>query len=882
MFGTKLAPYFDPNSVLQAGLSRFFERIQIDETWLDLVREAARKGPVVYVLRNLSFLDFLALDYITKRFGLPQVGFANDFGLWVLEPFASTWTQALMPSKRDSSDKRLAEVLTNGGSAALFLKRPPTLLEKATRRQVRLVSSDGDTLVRSLFDIQRKIDRPIQLVPQVFVWSKRPASVGPSLTNFVFGASEWPGRLRLASQFLLNYDNVLLRAGEPFDLFEFLRSRRGESEDTLVRQSTYALLRKVERERRAVLGPMRKPADRVRDEIIRTPKLQAAIAHLAGDGRAERMLLTARAYRMLRDMEAAPDPEAVFAMSTAIDGVLSLIYAGLELDKDGIARIREAAKKGTIVLLPSHKSHMDYLLLSYVLKQQNLPLPLIAAGDNLSFFPIGMLLRRGGAFFIRRSFKGDRLYVSVVDAYLRRLLRDGWPIEFFLEGTRSRTGKLLPPKLGLLNMIVESALSLRGREVFFIPISIGYERLLEERAHVRELLGAEKAKENATGLLRALKIFAEQYGRLNIQVGEIFSLSEVAAASGATKDKDPTPAIRREITKHVGYRTMAEINNATAATPGAVVALALLTHGRRGMPHAELVTRVRWVVAALRQRGARMTEALATPSGALRPSCVREATNMFEDAELVQVHVAGESLSVGRKKEARSYGTDDVIYSVPDHKRLALDLSKNIILHFFVPEGLLSTALLAPPGPPLSAVTAKDRAHKLAQLFKYEFMFHPNGSFDQVFQKTLSHMLEQCEVQMDGEQLCFGVGHDGVDGRGWLVLYASMLRNFFEAYRVAARGLATLLKGPLLEKDLTRRTLTVGDQMYLAGEIERHEALSRQCLENAFQSFVDQGYLRRVEGKKFALAESFQDVETVRTIESRILNFLPRRAEDRA
>ena len=141
--------------------------------------------------------------------------------------------------------------------------------------------------------------------------------------------------------------------------------------------------------------------------------------------------------------------------------------------------MREAAKRGTLVLLPSHKSHVDYLMLSFVFFHANLQLPLIAAGDNLAFFPLGLVLRRGGAFFIRRKFAGDRLYAAVVDAYIRRLIREGYSIEFFLEGGRSRTGKLLPPKLGLLNMVVEAALAVPNKEVFFVPVAIGYDRLVE-------------------------------------------------------------------------------------------------------------------------------------------------------------------------------------------------------------------------------------------------------------------------------------------------------------------------------------------------------------------------------------------------------------------
>jgi glycerol-3-phosphate O-acyltransferase len=862
---------YDPPSVLAAAYRRFFEHLQIDEAWLRVVREAATRGPLVYVLRNLAFLDFMALDYATKKHGLPQLGFANDLGMWVLEPFAETWSEALMLSRRPEPAARLARVIESGGSAALFLKRPPSFLEKATRRRPRHVSAEGDTLVRVLLELQRGLDRPIMLVPQVFVWTMRPGALEPSAIDFVLGPREWPGAVRISAQFLLNYRHAMLRAGEPLSLSDFLASNAGETDDTLVRRVTYALLRKVERERRAILGPVRKPADRVRDEIVRSPKLQATIAHLAGEGPAERMLLTARAYRMLRDMEAAPDTEIVAALTSAFRGVLHRIYAGVEIDREGLDRVREAASRGSVVLLPSHKSHMDYLLLSHVLHAEALQLPLIAAGDNLSFFPAGPILRRGGAFFIRRSFHGDRLYVAVVDAYLRRLIRDGWPIELFPEGTRSRTGKLLSPKLGLLNMIIESALSLSNREVFFVPVSIGYERLLEEGSYVRELLGAEKTKENPTALIRALGVLAERYGRLNVQFGEILSLREAARALPARAGGELAPAQRRELTKRVAYQVMAEINAAAAATPGAVVALALLSHGRRGVSLAEIETRVRQLAAVLRSLGARMTPSLAAPSGALQPTCVREAIAMLLKAKLLAAHVAGASLPVEQGGEAQHHGPDDVIYVVPEPKRIALDISKNIIVHFFVPSAFLATALRAAPGPPASRASVRERVQRLSRLFKHEFMFRADSSFEANFDDALDRMVRRGELVLEGgEMLGLGPGHDGLDGRGWVALYASMIRNFLESYRVAARALALLLKGPATRRELVRKALALGDRMCLAGEIERREALSTPCIENAFQSLIDQGYLRPEEGRRLSLASSFRDPEAVRAIERQI------------
>lgn len=872
----------DPKALLQLIYRRIFDQIEVDEAWLSIVRQAAQRGPVVYVMRNLSLLDFMALNYLTRRYGLPSVDFANDLGIGPLEPFAASWTQALFPSTRAAPQQRLAEVIEGGGSAALFLRRPPTLLEQATKGPRRSVSEDGDALVRTLFEVQARMNRPIMLVPQVFVWSQRAESLEPTLTDYVFGKRNWAKTMRVFAKFLINYQHVLLRAGEPVALSEFLLANVGESYDTLVRRGIYVLLRKLELQRRAVVGPDRKPADRVRDEIVRSPKLANTIHQLAGDSKAARMVLTARAYRMLNELQATPDADTILAMSKVVQRMLRVLYADIEIDKGGIQKLRSACERGTIVLLPSHKSHVDYLLLSHVLHEHALQLPLIAAGDNLSFFPLGMLLRRGGAFFIRRSFAGDRLYTAVVDAYLRRILRDGWPIEVFLEGGRSRTGKLCPPKLGLLNMIVESGLSLSGQDILFVPVSIGYERLLEEGSYVRELLGGEKRTEDTQTLIRTLALFAERYGRLNVQFGEIFSLHQIVQEAGFKDSTRITPARRRELTKRIAYRTMDRINEVTAVTPGAIVALVLLTHGKRGLSHEDLLRRSELLLTVLQRRDARCISSLVAPDGTLAAASIREATRMFTQARIIEQHVAADFIEGARRVRTSTKTDGDIIYRVPDDKRLSLDLSKNIIVHFFVPRALVAAAVLAPPGPPIDLSTVRKRVSRMSQLFKHEFMFSTGKSFDSLFDRNLSEMCECHELQVIDDRITLGKGHDGKDGRFWIVWYSSMIRNFIEAYVVAARALALLVKGPMTQKDLVRRALAIGDKMYLAGEIERREALSSSSLANAFQSFVDEGYLQITDSKKLALVSSFADATTVRTIENRVSVYLTRRAIDKA
>jgi glycerol-3-phosphate O-acyltransferase len=514
---------YEPNPLLAWIYSRFFESIEVDDAWVRAVREADARGTVVYVLRNLSFVDFLALDYLTKRYHLPQIRFANDFGLWMLEPMGRGWLNALRRRTPESDAADIERAVSTGGSAALFLKRPKHLLEGRARGKI-----EGDHLIRALLEAQPRSGRRILLVPQVLVWSRSAGTRQANVVDALFGSSEWPGQMRSTAQFLANWRHATLRSGEPVDVGEFLaRESDGAGDDVLVRRLTYTLLRRLERERRAIVGRAKKPADRLREEVVRSPKLQKVIADMAGEGANEREVITARAFGMLREMEAALDMNAIAALDPVFARGTSRMFSAIEVDEPGIERLRELAKEGTIVFLPSHKSHMDYLALAWVLYRHKLPLPLIAAGDNLNFFPVGPIFRRAGAFFIRRSFSGDRLYGAVVDAYVRRLIKEGSALEFFLEGGRSRTGKLLSPKVGLLSIVVDAALGVPTRTTWFCPVSIGYERFIEEKAFVAEVSGGEKEKEDVRGLVRAIDVMVGRYGRLSVQFGKAMTLADI-------------------------------------------------------------------------------------------------------------------------------------------------------------------------------------------------------------------------------------------------------------------------------------------------------------------------------------------------------------------
>jgi glycerol-3-phosphate O-acyltransferase len=874
----------EPNPALRVLNRWFFDKIQVQDAWVREVRTMAERGNVVYILRSLNLLDYLALDHLTKRFELPRINYVNDIRFGAVGSNGRGWTQLLPLLAPPAGPDQLVTALEDSGSAALFMKRPPSVIDVAAGASGGRGLKEGDEHIRTLIRMQRNRRKPILLVPQVFVWTNRPDTQGTQWLDFILGPREWPSPLRAVGQFLYNYRHVELKAGEPLDLMRYLTTEQDCSDEVHVRRVIYTVLRRLERERRTVTGPAQQPPDRQRMQVLRSPKLQAAIQHMAGERVQDRAALNQRVLKMLKEMQATPDTATIKAFEVLLDRVFHRIYAGIELDLQGLEVLKELSKEGSLVLLPSHKSYVDFLLLSFLFNEHNLQLPMIAAGDNLSFFPLGPIFRRAGGFFIRRSFRGDKLYSSVVEAYVRRLLRDGYSIELFLEGGRSRTGKLLEPKFGMLAMIVDAALTLPRREVHFIPISIGYERIIETSAYEQELTGGEKQREDAAGLLRSTEVLRHRYGQINVQFGSPLTLNDIRKELRVAPEMELTAPKRRALVIKLANRTMDEINRVTAVTPGALTALALLSDRRRSVAHEELVERCQKLLRVLIASKARITPTTAY-GGVLRPEAVRQSVQMFAEAGLIETHSPGDPTAPLERREQRSAAArsalerrelrpgEGLLYRIPERKRLELDTSKNHIVHFFVERGLLALSLLYKPGAPAPLTTVRERVQSLSRLFKHEFRFRADAEFDAIFADTVAAMVRDHELRViDGETLDFGAGHDGWPAQVWLQTYASIVRNFVEGYRVAARGLTLLLKSPLSEKELTKRTLVLGDRMYLSNDIELREAVSKPVIANAFTAFREEGYVRVREGK-LALTESFGTPEAVAAIEGRIAGF---------
>ncbi len=808
-------------------LGRWFEPVRVSRDAPRELLELAARGSVVFVMRSAGLLNLLYLRWFLKRSGLPPLRAAQGF------PGPFGWLARVRRTRRAFED-----AVASGESTLVFLGRP----------------SERDPFA-ALVRRQRDLFQPLFLVPVLLVWSRRAQKLKPSLWDVLYGSPEAPRAAANAIAFLRNFRRAVFDVGRPLDLKAMLAERAGQPDAAVGRKVRGVLHRHLAREFRTIVGPPLKAPSRVREKVLRDRALRATLEAVARATGRSPAAVAAEAEKDLREVASRYEPAFVQLARPLLAWLFGRLYTSVEVDEEGLVRLKRAAAEAPIVLCPSHKSHVDYLVLSWLLYEHGMTPPHIAAGINLAFWPFGAVARRGGAFFIRRKVKGDRVYTSVLRAYVKHLLRDRFPQEFYVEGGRSRTGKLLFPKTGLVSMEVDAWLEGAADDVTFVPVAIDYEKLIEASSYAKELAGGEKQKESLRGLLGAARVLFRRYERLYVQFGEPISLRAAArerlggGAEGLAVDEawggevervlapsgggGPAEA-KRQLVQALANRIAYGISRAVTVTPVGLVAAALLSHVRRGLTAADVARRVELLRYVGAEGGARFARDLAgAPSDPRAAGPIRDAVRRLAAGGLLRVDEAA----------------GDTIYQVVDEKRPVLDYHRNAVIHRYVAPALVAAAArTAGPGAPASAV--RERALWLSRLFKLEFMYRVGSTFDAIFEEYAAFLARLGALARDGDRLAPGP-------EPWtLAFLAEFLRAYLEAYRLTADTALALLGGGALDRRaLVREALERGRASFLSGGLALRESLSKATVENAVEWLVAQGVLAE-DGDRLALRDA--------------------------
>ncbi|HEX7814429.1 glycerol-3-phosphate 1-O-acyltransferase PlsB [Dyella sp.] len=538
---------------------------QILEPWVRLRRDPAepaallRPGvPICYVIERDGLSDALILERACREAGLPSP------------------MQALPGTRRRRSVFALA-------------RRDGWIFG---RNRQRLPNDALGQLVRSLEAVP---DNDVQIVP-VSIYVGRAPNRESGWFRVLF-SENWVvvGRFRRMLALLLNGRDTVVHFSAPVSLRDAVNEAGDMRPERFARKLARVLRTHFRRIRAAVIGPDLSHRRTVVDAVLNAEPVREAIAATMAKENLSHAKAWNRARKLALEIAADYSHPVVRSVSFLLSNFWNKLYDGIAMHH--FDKARAAAPGHEVVYVPCHRSHTDYLLLSYQLHMAGVVVPHIAAGVNLNLPVVGPILRRGGAFFLRRSFKGNALYSVVFNEYLAQLIDRGVPIEYFIEGGRSRTGRLLAPRAGMLVMTVRAFLRAPRRPVLFQPVYIGYEKLMEGKSYTGELSGKPKEKESLLGLLRGLKVLRQRYGHVALNFGEPIELTPLLDAAdadwrAATGDPDAKPDWLNKMVDDLAEKIQININRAADVNPINLLAMALLATPKHAMDESDLLAQL--------------------------------------------------------------------------------------------------------------------------------------------------------------------------------------------------------------------------------------------------------------------------------------------------
>jgi 1-acyl-sn-glycerol-3-phosphate acyltransferase len=549
-------------------------------------------------------------------------------------------------------------------------------------------------------------------------------------------------------------------------------------------------------------------------------------------------------------------------------------HQGIHINSEEVLRLRrvaeEAAEKGqSIIFLPCHRSHVDYVSLQVICYRLGLALPTVVAGDNLNFPVVGYFLQHAGAMWIRRSFGDDQLYQTLVQSYIDTLLQNGHNLECFIEGGRSRTGKLLQPKFGILSFVLDSVISGSVEDCIICPVSTQYDKVIEVDSYVSELLGQPKSKEGLMNFLSATNVLSLKLGRVDMRFGEPWSLRGFITEQRTRLTKQPKniestydATLRRKLLTTLGYRVLKEINDVSVVMPTALVGTILLTLRGRGVGKSELVRRVNWLSNRVRAQ-----------NGRLAHFAKNNTTVVVERA----LEVLGPNL-VGRVE-----GLPEETFFAED--RFQLSFYRNMTIHLFISQALVCAALYlkvklggGEDTQRISYASLREYVLFLSQLFRAEFIFDTRP-LDENLKDTLKSLEDDRVIRTDsenGEVTSIELHPDErATGRENFDFYCFLIWPYIEAAWLGAISLFMLAPPPTVTTDSESwvdfkqaqdLAQLLGKTLYHQGDLSYYEAVNKEALRNAYTRQEEEGIVlvsRVKEGKtqpKVRLADGWMPV----------------------
>ncbi|EOB4973432.1 glycerol-3-phosphate 1-O-acyltransferase PlsB [Vibrio fluvialis] len=730
--------------------------------------------PIVYALPFRSNVDLLTLQTHALQAGLPDP----------LEP------------------------LTINGQTLkryVFISSRPTLLQDDNYVPTDSIATFSELL--SLHQTDSELD--VQVIPATVLWGRKPGKEGRDRPYL----QALNGPQKAKAVFTAGRD-CLVRFS-PVVSLRYMADSHGTDASIAHKLARVARIH-FSRQKLAASGPNLPQRYQLFQRLMNSPAIEKAIADEAASKNISLEKARKEAHDMLDEIAADFSYSLVKKGDRVLGWLWNRIYQGLNINN--AATVRRLAQDGhEIVYVPCHRSHMDYLLLSYVLYHEGMVPPHIAAGINLNFFPAGPIFRRGGAFFIRRSFKGNKLYSTIFREYLAELFAKGYAVEYFSEGGRSRTGRLLQAKTGMLAMTIQAMLRGLNRPVTLVPVYIGYEHVMEVGTYAKELRGKRKEKENASLVLRTIRKL-RNFGQGYVNFGEPIPLNQFLNEQvpewtqdidpmGASKPQWMTPVVNKLATK-----MMTHINDAAAANAMTLCATALLASRQRALARDNLVKQIDCYLQLLRNVPYSSTFTVPQDNA---ESLVQHAESL--DKFVVETDTMGDIISLDRNQS------------------ILMTYYRNNIIHLLALPSLIAQMLIRQQQMPVEQI--QTCVAKVYPFLKQElFLSYDESQLDDVVMHYLAELQRQELVALDN-----GVATINQSKTQVLMLLGRTISETLQRYAIA---LNLLVANPDLGKsDLENKSQEIAQRLGRLHGINAPEFFDKGVFSALFVTLKQQGYL---------------------------------------
>lgn len=783
-------------------------KAEIDEEGINKIREYSEKGTVVYCSYQSSNLALLFLYKLLTKHNIKTPSFALEYNPLLLQRFSQIFSRMYQWVKRNIFRKKHLDAFESGYIEALIKNDESVLFPLLSQKFFlkRYLEKKFDSLL-FLVDLQKKTDTSIFLFPHLIFWNRNPERSNSILK------SKATGNKGLFSSLITSATPSYVKIMNPFDIKSIIEDNPDLNSFETALLLRDKLIEAYQQEKRIILGPVLRSKNEMMEKILYHPNVLKKIDELSNGNTKKQYKLKKKAYGYYKEIAADFSIKYVHFWEIVLNWMFKKIFSGINYNKQSLEKIREASSKGPVVLVPCHKSHMDYLILSYIFYNNKITPPHIAAGVNLSFFPVGSLFRHSGAFFIRRSFKGLNLYPVVFKQYLKNMVHEKYFIEFFIEGGRTRTGRLMSPKLGMMNYLVEAVDEGYSDDMVFMPISINYDRVLEENSYVKELKGKNKKKESVGGVLKSRKMLKRDYGNVYVEVGDYFTLKDIEAES----EKDErVQKISDQIIKNIGQ--VISVNQVSLATS------AMLFMSNKGFTYENLLS---------------MAENLRDYF------CMNDIPVAFETHD--------ENIEKIIKKIISDYEKDGIIagitidddefkdplFALQEESRAGIAFYKNTIVHYLLPVSILSLLLLKSEKEEVLITDIEDGYNNIMSLLSLEFKYEKY----QYFNNSESHygikfLKSKNAISINENLIKIDSGSHAL-----LSFYSRAISDIIESYFIVMKYISKFQRKLISEKDLISEIRKYGVRQYHTDKIRASEALSMPNYKTAIKKAVEIGAL---------------------------------------